>query len=48
MTREEVEGKFESLTARLLEKAQAREILDYVWDIERHQVAPLLGLCELG
>ncbi|MDA4135374.1 MAG: MmgE/PrpD family protein [Thaumarchaeota archaeon] len=48
MTREEVEGKFKGLTAKFLKEAQAREILDYVWDIERREVAPLLGLCDLG
>jgi 2-methylcitrate dehydratase len=47
MSREEVETKFNGLTAKFLERAQAREILDYVWSIERHQVAPLMGLCAL-
>jgi 2-methylcitrate dehydratase len=48
MTKEEVESKFKGLTSKFLEESQARKILDYVWDIERREVAPLLGLCDLG
>jgi 2-methylcitrate dehydratase len=47
MSKEEVERKFIGLTAKFLQESQTREILDYIWSIERHQVAPLLGLCAL-
>lgn len=47
MSKEEVELKFSNLTAKFLDKGQARQILDFVWNIEKHEVAPLMGLCVL-
>jgi 2-methylcitrate dehydratase len=48
MSKDEVEKKFRGLTSKFFEEAQAREILDYVWNIEKRQVAPLLELCALN
>lgn len=45
MTREDVESKFRSLTARSFGESQAREILDHVWSIEEHGIQPLMELC---
>jgi 2-methylcitrate dehydratase len=45
MTREEVEEKFRRLTSRYLKDPQAREILDFVWSIEKRQVSELPPLC---
>lgn len=45
MTKEDVEKKFRSLTRKSLSEADAREILDYVWSIEKRPVPDLLELC---
>jgi len=45
MTREDVETKFRSLTARFFDEVQAKEVLDYVWSIDGREVKSLLGLC---
>ncbi len=45
MSRTDVESKFRSLTSRFLSESQVREILDYVWNIEKRRVSGLLNLC---
>lgn len=45
MSREDVEDKFRSLTSESLSESQTREILDYVWSIEKRRVPGLLKLC---
>ncbi|MDA4113671.1 MAG: MmgE/PrpD family protein [Thaumarchaeota archaeon] len=45
MTREEVEAKFRRLTARFLKEAEAHEITDFVWNLEKRRVATLGELC---
>jgi 2-methylcitrate dehydratase len=46
MTKEEVESKFRRLTRKFLGKAQAQEIMDFVWDLEKQkQGAKLMELC---
>ncbi len=46
MTREEVELKFRRLTKRFLKESATREILDFVWNLEKQrQVAALGELC---
>jgi len=48
MSKEEVEMKFRRLAAKGLSESRVKKILDYVWSIEKHDVAPLLEMCSLA
>ncbi|MGA2199311.1 MAG: MmgE/PrpD family protein [Nitrososphaerales archaeon] len=46
MTKEEVEAKFRRLTKRFLKESATREILDFVWNLEKQRRVATLGeLC---
>ncbi len=49
MTKEEVEAKFRRLTKRFMAEAQAQEIMDFVWSLEKQNgISELAELCTVS